>query len=116
VTYSHVVVHHPVPEDLEALLVALEYVPIETDEMVTTFVQRKVERARKEATVTPINPTMDSGVEFISLPEWCRRMGCSLDAGYRAARRSQIPGLFRIGRLMRINWKAFVASAQLSRQ
>jgi hypothetical protein len=49
-------------------------------------------------------------VEFISVPEWCKRVGCSLDAGYRAARRDQIAGLFRIGRLMRINWQAFVAA------
>lgn len=49
-------------------------------------------------------------VEFITIPEWCRRVGCSLDAGYRAARCNQIAGLFRIGRLMRVNWQAFVAS------
>ena len=54
--------------------------------------------------------TTTSPTEFISVPEWCRRVGCSLDAGYRAARRSEIPGLFRIGRLMRINWPAFVTS------
>jgi hypothetical protein len=35
-------------------------------------------------------------------------VGCSLDAGYRAARREEIAGLFRIGKLMRINWQAFV--------
>lgn len=55
-------------------------------------------------------------VEFISVPEWCRRVGCSLDAGYRAARRSEIVGLFRIGRLMRVNWAAFVASTATTRQ
>jgi hypothetical protein len=49
-------------------------------------------------------------VEFISVSEWCKRVGCSLDAGYRAARRDQIAGLFRIGKLMRINWQAFVAA------
>ena len=49
-------------------------------------------------------------VEFITIPEWCRRVGCSLDAGYRAARCNRIAGLFRIGRLMRVNWGAFVAS------
>jgi hypothetical protein len=49
-------------------------------------------------------------IEIISVPEWCRRVGCSLDAGYRAARASEIAGLFRIGRLMRINWTAFVAA------
>jgi hypothetical protein len=48
--------------------------------------------------------------EFIGIPEWCRRVGCSLDSGYRAARRDQITGLFRIGRLMRVNWDAFVGA------
>lgn len=47
-------------------------------------------------------------IEFITVPEWCRRVGCSLDSGYRAARHNQIAGLFRIGRLMRVNWAAFV--------
>jgi hypothetical protein len=32
-----------------------------------------------------------AAVEFISVPEWCRRMGCSLDSGYRAVRRNQVP-------------------------
>lgn len=48
--------------------------------------------------------------EFISIPVWCKRIGCSLDSGYRAARRNDIPGLFRIGRLVRVNWTAFVAA------
>lgn len=49
-------------------------------------------------------------IEFISIPTWCKRVGCSLDSGYRAARRDEIPGLFRIGRLVRINWTAFVTA------
>jgi len=49
-------------------------------------------------------------LEFITIPEWCRRVGCSIDTGYRVARRDNIPGLFRIGRLMRVNWSAFVAT------
>jgi hypothetical protein len=48
--------------------------------------------------------------EFVSVPEWCRRVGCSLDSGYRAARRHEIPGQFRVGRLVRINWAAFLAA------
>jgi predicted DNA-binding transcriptional regulator AlpA len=52
--------------------------------------------------------TTNTEAEFISVPEWCSRVGCSLDTGYRAARRDKIPGLFRIGRLMRVNWPAFV--------
>ena len=47
-------------------------------------------------------------VEFITIPEWSRRLGCTADSGYRAARRDEIPGLYRIGRLMRVNWVAFV--------
>jgi hypothetical protein len=49
-------------------------------------------------------------VEIGSIPEWSERVGCSADAAYRAARCGQIPGLFRIGRLMRINRTAFVAA------
>jgi len=49
-----------------------------------------------------------NGVEFIGMPEWCRRVGCSRESGYRAARRDEIPGLFRIGRLKRVNWSVFV--------
>jgi hypothetical protein len=48
--------------------------------------------------------------EFIGVPEWCDRIGCSRDSGYRAARRGDIPGLFRVGKLMRINWPAFMAA------
>ncbi len=54
----------------------------------------------------------DLKVEFVSIPEWCRRVGCSLDSGYRAARRDEIPGLFRIGRLKRVNWDAFVDATE----
>jgi hypothetical protein len=60
-------------------------------------------------TASPSAALRHADVEFISVPEWCRRMGCSLDSGYRAVRRDQVPGLFRIGRLIRINWPAFVA-------
>jgi predicted DNA-binding transcriptional regulator AlpA len=58
----------------------------------------------------PHAASLNGAVEFITIPEWCRRMGCSLDSGYRAVRRDQVPGLFRIGRLIRINWPAFVAA------
>lgn len=64
-------------------------------------------------TPLPEGDSHDDGstdVEFISMPEWCKRVGCSLDAGYGAARRDEIAGLFRIGKLMRINWQAFVAA------
>jgi predicted DNA-binding transcriptional regulator AlpA len=56
-------------------------------------------------------PPRPDAVEFIGIPEWCRRVGCSRESGYRAARRDEIPGLFRIGRLKRINWVVFVEAA-----
>jgi hypothetical protein len=47
--------------------------------------------------------------EFISIPEWARRVGISDESGYKAARLGQIPGCFTIGRLYRVNWPVFVA-------
>ena len=46
--------------------------------------------------------------EYISIPEWGRRLGISKDSAYKAARLGQIPGCFSIGRLYRVNWSAFV--------
>jgi hypothetical protein len=51
--------------------------------------------------------------EFISIPEWGRRMGVSKDSAYKAARLGQIPGCFAIGRLYRVNWSAFVERSGL---
>ena len=61
-------------------------------------------------TAFPTEQTATPAVEIISIPEWCRRVDCSLDAGHRAARAGEIAGMFRIGRLMRVNWQAFVTS------
>lgn len=52
--------------------------------------------------------------EFISIPEWARRMGISNDSAYKAARTGQIPGCFAIGRLYRVNWSAFVERSGLA--
>ena len=46
--------------------------------------------------------------EFVSIPEWARRVGVSAESGYKAARLGQIPGCFPIGRLYRVNWPAFI--------
>jgi hypothetical protein len=51
--------------------------------------------------------------EFISIPEWGRRLGISKDSAYKAARLGQIPGCFAIGRLYRVNWSAFVQRSGL---
>ena len=53
--------------------------------------------------------------EFVSIPLWCRRVGCSRDTGYRLARRGEIPGQFRIGTLLRVNWDVFVRSTESGR-
>ena len=49
--------------------------------------------------------------EFISIPEWARRVGICADSAYKAARLGQIPGCFAIGRLYRVNWTVFVCRA-----
>jgi hypothetical protein len=49
--------------------------------------------------------------EFISIPEWARRVGICADSAYKAARLGQIPGCFAIGRLYRVNWTVFVRRA-----
>lgn len=55
------------------------------------------------------NPTM--APEFISIPEWARRVGIFADSAYKAARTGRIPGCFAIGRLYRVNWPVFVSRA-----
>jgi excisionase family DNA binding protein len=55
-----------------------------------------------------------AGTEFISIPEWGRRLGVSKDSAYRAARLGEIPGCFAIGRLYRVNWSAFVERSGLA--
>jgi hypothetical protein len=54
-----------------------------------------------------------SAPEYISIPEWGRRLGISKDSAYKAARMGQIPGCFAIGRLYRVNWSAFVERSSL---
>ena len=49
---------------------------------------------------------------FISITELAERVGVSKDSGYRAARRREIPGLFTIGKLLRINWQAFLKALE----
>lgn len=56
---------------------------------------------------------MSQSPEFISIPEWCRRVGLSKDSAYKAARLGQIPGCFAVGRLYRVNWSAFLERSGL---
>jgi predicted DNA-binding transcriptional regulator AlpA len=60
-------------------------------------------------------PDQQDGPEFVSIPEWSRRVDCSRDTGYRLARRGEIPGQFRIGTLLRVNWDVFVRSTESGR-
>lgn len=52
--------------------------------------------------------------EFISVPEWGRRVRISKDSAYKAARTGSIPGCFAVGRLYRVNWSAFVERSGLA--
>ena len=52
--------------------------------------------------------------EIISIPEFARRVGCSKETAYKSARRGEVPGTFGIGRLLRVNWSAFVRSTEVS--
>jgi hypothetical protein len=61
-----------------------------------------------EADQTSGNADRRREPEFISIPEWARRIGLSSESGYKAARLGQIPGCFNIGRLYRVNWPVFV--------
>jgi hypothetical protein len=66
----------------------------------------------------PFRPPSPPDAEFISIPEWARRVGVSADSAYKAARLRQIPGCFPIGRLYRVNWPVFVerAAAEAARR
>ena len=48
--------------------------------------------------------------EIISVPELARRIDVSKESAYKAIRRGEIPGAFSVGRLMRVNWTAFIKS------
>ena len=62
----------------------------------------------------PEEGNMTTDVQFISIPEWGRRVGLSKDSAYKAARLGQIPGCFAVGRLYRVNWSAFVERSGLA--
>jgi predicted DNA-binding transcriptional regulator AlpA len=47
--------------------------------------------------------------EFISVEEFARRIGVSKQSAYRAIYRDEVPGVFKLGRRVTINWTAFVA-------
>ena len=110
-TTTTVIVHNPIPDNLQQILTDAGYQKTSATPKTTTFaISDSAARCQPDE---PSNASKCQAEEFISLPEWCRRVGCSLDAGYRAGRRNQIPGLFRIGKLMRVNWKVFLTSTEI---
>jgi excisionase family DNA binding protein len=46
--------------------------------------------------------------EIISVPELARRIDISKESAYKAVRRGEVPGAFVVGRLVRVNWTAFI--------
>jgi excisionase family DNA binding protein len=55
-------------------------------------------------------PTDRHDVEFISVEEWAKRIGLSSRSAYRAVKNNEVPGVYKTGRRILINWPAFVAS------
>ena len=51
-----------------------------------------------------------SEAEFISVTEWAKRVGLCRQSAYKAVERGDVPGTYRVGRRVTINWNAFVAS------
>jgi hypothetical protein len=81
--------------------------------MIRTSDRSALHLAPLPETVDPLRHRV-SPPEFISIPEWGRRLGISKDSAYKAARLSQIPGCFAVGRLYRVNWSAFVERSALA--
>jgi hypothetical protein len=67
---------------------------------------RPLQRPRGAGTERRLATTETTPAEIIAIPEWARRVGCSPDSAYKAARNGDIPGCFGIGRLLRVNWPA----------
>ena len=55
-------------------------------------------------------PSDRSHSEFISVEEWAKRVGVSGRSAYRAVKNNEVPGVYKTGRRILINWPAFVAS------
>ena len=49
-----------------------------------------------------------SEAEFITVPEWAKRVGLSRNSGYRAVDAGEVPGAVRFGGRIVINWLAFL--------
>jgi predicted DNA-binding transcriptional regulator AlpA len=54
------------------------------------------------------DPEPVTEAEIISVPEWARRIDISKESAYKAVRRGEVPGAFVVGRLVRVNWTAFI--------
>ncbi len=48
--------------------------------------------------------------EFISVQEFAVRVGVAKQAAYRAIKRDEVPGVYRVGGRVTVNWSAFVAA------
>ena len=60
---------------------------------------------------TPGELAVSGEPEWITVPEFARRMGISKPSAYKAVRRDKVPGAFSMGKLVRVNWTYFVATA-----
>jgi excisionase family DNA binding protein len=57
----------------------------------------------------PISPS----IEFITVPEFARRVGVARETAYRLVKRQEVPGTVKLGQNIRIRWDLWLrASSQ----
>jgi excisionase family DNA binding protein len=92
---------------IRGVLVSGNDKPIELE----IFSDRLVSRAQAQRMRDGRTMGTSHQAEFISVEELSRRIGVSKQSIYRALDRNEIPGVFRLGRRVTINWSAVVAKS-----
>jgi predicted DNA-binding transcriptional regulator AlpA len=54
-----------------------------------------------------------TATEFVSIPELAKRVGTSEEHLYRLARRSELPGVIRLGHRYVVNYGVFVEASRV---
>ncbi len=49
--------------------------------------------------------------ENVTIPEWARIVGVKKSYGYELSRRNAIPGMFRVGKFVRVNLPTYYAKS-----
>ena len=54
------------------------------------------------------------GKENVTVPEWAEIVGVKTSYGYEMSRHNRVPGMFRIGKFVRIHLPTFSALSRVS--